>query len=70
MEPTFNFKITKIKGNKKFEFDDILIREIRADIYLNNEKKISMMATPVDLDALALGYLISEGLIPSKYRCC
>ena len=65
MKPIYNFKITKIKGNKKFEFDDTLIREIKADIYLNGERKISMMVTPVDMDALAIGYLISEGLIQS-----
>ena len=65
MKPIYNFKITKIKGNKKFEFDDTLIREIRADIYLNDKRKISMMVTPVDMDALAIGYLISEGLIQS-----
>jgi len=65
MEPITNLKITKIKDNKKFEIEDTLIREIKADIYLNDVKKISMMVTPIDLDALAIGYLISEGLINS-----
>ena len=63
MEPVFNFKIKKIKNGKKIDFEDTLVREIRTDIYINGEKAVSMMATPIDLEALAVGYLISEGII-------
>ena len=63
MESVYKFNIKKIKNGKKFDFEDTLIREIRTDIYINGEKAVSMMATPVDLKALAVGYLISEGII-------
>ena len=63
MEPVFNFKMKKIKNGKKIDFEDTLVREIRTDIYINGEKAVSMMATPIDLEALAVGYLISEGII-------
>ncbi len=65
MEPVYKFNIKKIKNGKKFDFEDTLVREIRTDIHINGEKAVSMMATPVDLEALAVGYLISEGIIVS-----
>ncbi|GAB6045703.1 formate dehydrogenase accessory sulfurtransferase FdhD [Caminibacter profundus] len=63
MQPTSFFKVIKVKGDKKFEFEDTLIREIKIDIYLNGKRVVSMMATPIDQKALAVGYLISEGII-------
>ena len=63
VDATYDFEITKIKGNKKFKYKDTLIREIRLDIYVNDNKIISMMATPINQKALAVGYLISEGII-------
>jgi FdhD protein len=63
MEALAEFQITKIKNGKIFKTKDILIREIKTDIYINGKKAVSMMATPVDLEALAIGYLISEGIV-------
>jgi FdhD protein len=63
MEPVYSTKITKIKGKEKFERDDILVREIKLEIYVNGEKVGAVMATPVDQEALAIGYLMSENII-------
>ena len=63
MEATYNYTVTKVKGGKKFTFEDTLIREIKLDIIVNDEKIASLMATPVDQEALAVGYLISENII-------
>ena len=67
MEPVFSTKITKIKGTEKFERDDILVREIKLELIVNGEKIGALMATPVDQEALAIGYLMSENII-EKYQ--
>ncbi len=63
MEPTFQTKITKIKNGKKFIVEDILIREIKLEIYVNQRYIGALMGTPVDQVELAVGYLISENII-------
>lgn len=63
MEPIFSTQITKIKGSDKLICDDFLVKEIQLDIVVNGEKIVSIMSTPVDQEALAVGYLISEGII-------
>lgn len=65
MNPIANTKIIKIKSFEKFDFDDTLVREVRLNIFLNEKKVISLMSTPTDEKALAVGYLISENLINS-----
>ena len=65
MEPIFTTKITKIKDGKKIEVDDTLVREIKLEITVNGERVGAVMATPVDQEALALGYLMSENIIAS-----
>ena len=65
MEATYAYTVTKVKGGKKFSFEDTLIREVKLDILINHEKGASLMATPVDQEALAVGYLISENILSS-----
>lgn len=63
MEPLFTTEITKFKGDKSFLRDDTLVREIKLEILVNGEKVGAVMATPIDQDALAVGYLMSENII-------
>ena len=65
MEPVFTTQIIKIKDGKKIEVDDTLVREIKLEINVNGERIGAVMATPVDQEALALGYLMSENIIAS-----
>ncbi|WP_149717656.1 formate dehydrogenase accessory sulfurtransferase FdhD [Campylobacter concisus] len=65
MQPIFTTQITKFKGAQKSAVDDILVREIKLEIYINGKRFGAFMATPTDQEALAAGYLISENLIAS-----
>lgn len=63
MEPIYTTKIIKIKSGKKFEAEDTLVREIKFEIFVNKQRVGALMTTPVDTDALAVGYLMSENII-------
>ncbi len=63
MEPIFQTEVTKVRGDKKFTVTDTLIREIKLEIYVNNERVTALMGVPVDLMELAVGYLMSENII-------
>jgi FdhD protein len=66
MEPTCRAGIIRIKGEKKERFEDTLIEESRLDIWLNGEKLLGLVTTPMELEALTTGYLISEHIITQK----
>ena len=63
METIFEFEVTKIKDGKKFVVQDEVIREIKLELIVNGKKIGALMAVPVDLEALAVGYLMSEDII-------
>jgi hypothetical protein len=66
MEPTCRAGIIRIKGEKKERFEDTLIEESRLDIWLNGEKLLGLVTTPMELEALTTGYLISEHIITQR----
>ncbi len=55
--------IDKVHGDEAEEFCDVTIEEARLNVYLNGEKAISMMSIPVDQEAHAIGFLMSENVI-------
>ena len=63
MEPIYSTTIIKVKGDEQYAFEDTLIREIKLEIWLNGAKLGAVMCTPVDQKELAVGYLMSEGII-------
>lgn len=63
MEPTYNVPIIKVKNGKKLSFEDTLVREIKLEIIVNDKRIGAVMSTPVDSEALGIGYLMSEAII-------
>jgi FdhD protein len=65
MEATYTTRITKIVDGERRIVEDTLVREIRLEIFVNGERIGGVMATPVDQEPLAIGYLLSEGILRS-----
>jgi FdhD protein len=63
MESTFQTEVTKVKNGKKITTTDTLVREIKLEIYVNEKRVGAVMATPIDQEALVVGYLMSENII-------
>jgi FdhD protein len=63
LETIFEIEVTKIKDGKKFTTKDEVIREIKLEIIVNGRNVGSLMAVSVDLEELAVGYLMSEDII-------
>ncbi len=55
--------IDKLSGNSIKTVDDLTIEEARLNVFLNGEKAISMMTIPIDQEAHAVGFLMSENVI-------
>ncbi|MCL2752791.1 MAG: formate dehydrogenase accessory sulfurtransferase FdhD [Defluviitaleaceae bacterium] len=47
------------------EQEDIIVRELRANLIINGELYLSMMCLPEHFEELAVGFMFSEGLIKS-----
>jgi FdhD protein len=59
----FETEVTKIKDGKKITVKDTMIREIKLELIVNGKNVGSLMAVNVDLEELAVGYLMSEDII-------
>jgi FdhD protein len=66
MEPTCKAQILKLKGSQRQSVEDTLIQESRLDIWLNGKKLVGVVSTPMELEALTVGYLISEHIITQR----
>lgn len=59
-------KIHRYKDGEKLEIEETVIKEIRANLFINGEFFLSIMCMPHDLQELAVGFLYSEGIL-NKY---
>ncbi len=63
MEPVHSFSIVRVQDGRKSPDTDTLVREIKLSIVVNDTVIAALMATPIDPEALAVGYLISENIL-------
>lgn len=61
--PTRPIKITRVSGGRVKKTDDLVVREVPVTVQVNGKEYAVLMASPVDLDALAVGFLVGEGAV-------
>jgi FdhD protein len=60
---TISWPIRRLRRSGPQEaLDDLVVAERRLELVLNGEPLLAMLALPRDIEALALGFLVSEGL--------
>lgn len=58
-------RLSKEDGNRS-RFEETVARESALTIILNNQELVTILCSPANLKALAVGFLYSEGLLDSK----
>lgn len=58
--------ILKVHDGQVRETLDLVASERTVTLYINGEALVSLLCSPVELDSLAVGFLISEGILPSS----
>lgn len=63
---TREIDVLKLRGNERERVRDLVIVEVPLRIFLNGEELITISHIPLKSEALAVGFLLSEGLVKSK----
>jgi FdhD protein len=58
--------VSRFSGSNRKKTEDYVVREYHLTITLNDREMITLPCSPLDLDSLAVGYLVSEGYIRDK----
>lgn len=58
--------LTRYDNGSASEVTDAVVCEYPLAIYVNEKEMVTLLCTPKNLDYLALGYLLSEGIIKEK----
>jgi len=61
--PFAQVSITRWRDGRLEQTDDLVIREARIGLYVNGDPVVHLMCLAAELDALAVGFLISEGIL-------
>jgi FdhD protein len=58
--------VLRITEKGKSDTEDMIAREFPLTIILNNQELVTLLCSPANLKCLAVGFLLSEGLITGK----
>jgi FdhD protein len=65
-EDTEKIPLIRIKDNLPFQTKEVVVREFPLTLFLNGQELVTLLCSPNHLKYLALGFLVSEGLIASR----
>ncbi len=65
-EETERLSILRVTEQGKGKVEDIVVRESSLTIVFNDQELVTLLCSPQNRDYLAIGFLLSEGLIKSK----
>lgn len=65
-EETEKLSILRVTEQGRSRLEDVVVREFSLTIILNNQELVTLLCSPINLNYLAVGFLLSEGLIKDK----
>ena len=68
VNPVDTLDILRYRDGEWVAQEDQIIREVPVTIYVNGQELVTMLATPRELDELALGYLYAEGFLAGTHQ--
>jgi len=66
MKPLHEALIIRLKGDLVEETTDQVASEIGFSLTVNGKQVVTLLCTPSELDAMAIGFLLSEGLLQER----
>ena len=66
MEPIHDALIIRLTGDRSEELVDHIAAETAFTLHVNGNVLVSLLCTPTELDTMAVGFLISEGLLSDR----
>lgn len=66
MKPLHEALIIRLKGDHVEEATDQVASEIGFSLSVNDKQVVTLLCTPSELDAMAIGFLLSEGLLQER----
>lgn len=63
---TETVKIIRLTEDGRESIEDTVVIEFPLTVILNNEELVTMLCSPRQMDCLAVGFLVSEGLLESR----
>ena len=63
---TKRFLISRIDGKDRTRLETDVVREFTLTVFINDNEFASLSCSPADLNYLAVGFMLSQGLIPNR----
>ena len=66
METASKIPVIRVSEQGAFEFDDLVAGEMALTLFVNGVYIVSLLCSPYELEAMAVGFLLSEGLLDDR----